>query len=472
MKKKSYKEVINGAITTLYEQFEGLSNRQVINMIFDHIQNNNLIEDFTVTSLYNTIYYFLRKRKIFKTEEIRYRFDSIDSKLRFLETLRGDIDERWWFYHDLFFGDVQRPVLAADTKVFSGNLNYLMESKKGGAYDMMYTLLYFRDLRKIITSDMCTVFVKKNLNDNLYKIFEDLYELDRLVFDMIKSLDEDQMKEFKSILINYYGFLSDFNAGEYKQFHSRMIKAVNSFRQFIKTTDYPEIMDYNQNRFFDAITFCNSVYSCALQCMVLGEEFNPYRSIHYLVSSTSYYVFFKFAKKLKDHHYNRLVDFFNSDLFFSYTSYIIQYYQLFQKEVRTILDNANQDTDIVMGEFDIVLRYMLYNKLRNLVNSNLKRFIGVDFNVNEGSFVDVDNINDSEMFESHLYCQSEPSQDIAASSFLSAYENFFKCHDGMNRDDVTNVAVEICNGGCTNKFDPATVRAGMELVTLIRDNVQ
>lgn len=477
--KKGYKEVVNAVISSLDGQFAGLSKRAIINKVFDHITENRLIDDFSRTSLYNTIYYFLRKRNVFKVEEIKYRFDSISSKLKFIGAVRQDLDERWWYYHDLFFGEVERPVLATGTKVLSGQLNYIIDSKIDGRFDFLYTMLYFRDLRKVVNSDLSQIFVKRQLNDMLYGIFDQLYEMDAVIERFAKSLNMDEKDRFLKLVTNFYTFLSSFDANDYSRFHTEMIRNVNGFKKFLKETGNAEVLEFNKNRFFDAITFVNVVCSCALRHLYNGEKFKDYLNIHYLVNSTTYFVFFKFAKKLQNNNFNRLVDFFNSDLYFSYSQYIIEYHRVFYKEVAKIIDEVEllgesnpSFSGNSMIKFDIILRYMLYNKFRNLVNSNMKRYISIDFEVTDSCFVDVDDVNDCVLYECNLYCDSDPTEEMTQREFSGCYDDFLKNHCGVNRDDVTNVAIDICNGTFDpSKYDPQVQKAGMELVEILRKNI-
>lgn len=471
--KKEYKDVINNTITLLEPNFEGLTKRETITMIFDHIESNKLLEDYEKISLFNTIYYFLRKRQIFSTQEIKYRFDSIDTKLGFLNDMREDLSDRWWFYQDLFFGNVRRPVISRDTKVLAGNLNYIIDSTINPSYDMLYTMLYFRDMKKMLNSDVSDMFVKRRLNDKLYGIFDDLYDLDSLTQNCVFSMDSETKSVFFKLASEFYHFLSLFNVSEYRKFHSQMVKNINQFRAFIRKTNFPNILDYNKNRFFDAITFTNIVYSSMLRHMNKKGEFSAYTDIHYLISSTTYFVFFKFVKKMSDNYFDKLVDYFNSDLYFSYTRYIIEYYNLIQKEVKNILMNADKDVENDMVCFDIVLRYMLYNKFRNLINSNIKRYISVDIEVNAGSFTDVDSMTDCDMFECELYEEQDPTQKIINSDFSEILDKFFGCNCNINREDVTNVAIDICNG--TKRFtqyDHETIKAGKKLVSVLREGMR
>lgn len=471
--KKDYKDVVNSVITSFEHQFVGMSKRSIINLVFDQITENKLIADFSRTSLYNTIYYFLRKRNVFKVEEIKYRFDSISSKLKFLDSVKVDMNDRWWFYHDLFFGEVERPVLAGGTKVISGQLNYLIDSKRGPEFDLLYTTLYFRDLRKVVNSDLYQIFVKRQLNDMLYGIFDSLYELDSVVKEFAASLDKTQIKQFMALITHFYGFLSEFNVSEYSRFHSEMIRNVNAFKKFIRETGNVTILEYNKNRFFDAITFVNIVYSCALRQLNHDSHMDAYLNIHYLINSTTYFVFFKFAKKLQRNNCNKLVDFFNSDLYFSYSRYIIEYYNMFYNEVAKIIDEFKNDSKETLFQFDIVLRYMLYNKFRNLVNANMKRYLSIDFDVTDSCFMDVDDVNDCVLYECNLYCDTEPVDEITDRKFSSICEQFFTLNDALNRDDVTNVAIELCNGnnGVLWKYDEATREAGKMLVETLKETV-
>ncbi len=477
--KKDYNAVVNSVISSFEDQFTGLSKHEIMNLVFDHITSNNLIKDFSRTSLYNTIYYFLRKRNIFKVEEIRHRFDSISSKLKFIRDVRKDLDERWWYYHDLFFGEINRPVLDAGTKVLSGQLNYIIDSRRDSRFDFLYTMLYFRDLRKVVNSDLSHIFVKRQLNHMLYGIFDQLYDMDSVIGQFVKSLNDELRSKFLLIITDFYSFLSSFDSNEYQHFHTNMIRNVNAFKKFIKETGHTEVLEFNKNRFFDAITFVNIVCTYALRHMYACKQFTDYLNIHYLVNSTSYFVFFKFAEKLQKKNLSKLSNFFDSDLYFSYTQYIIEYYNVFYNEVARIIDEIDNNRGEFFGgsknilfTFDIVLRYMLYNKLRNLINSNIKRYISVDFDITDSCFVDLDDVNDCILYESKLYCDSEPSEEIVKREFTGVYEGFFKNHAGVNRDDVTNVAIDICNGTFDpSKYDPVVRNVGRELVEILRGNI-
>jgi hypothetical protein len=471
--KKKYKEVVNNVISLLQDKFNGCSKREIINMVYDHINSNKLINDYAETSLYNTIYYFLRRRNIFKMDEIRYRFDSISSKLKFIDDVRNDIQDRWWFYKDLFFGSINRPILPPKTKVVSGSLDYIIESNKGPQFDFLYTLLYFRDTRKILSADMSNIIVKKELNEKLYTIMDDLYSMDDCVCEMILNLNDDQTTTLKSLMNQYFKYLSDFDMADLNGLHSGMVRNVNAFKRFITSTGNKAIFEYNKNRFFDTITFCNAVYICALQYLDLDWDFNQYRSIHYLVNATSYFVFFKFAKRLKNGNMNKLDDFFNSDLYFSYVSYVIKYYEMFANDCAYILTSAGFNSKSTLLKFDIILRYMLYNKFRNLVNSNIKRFIGCEFEIHNGAFLNMDDLNDGELFNSNLYTNPEPCREITLQSLKNEIETFFSERNGINRDDVMSIATDICKGSQDfKKYDPATIQAGRKLVILLKENVQ
>jgi hypothetical protein len=474
-RKKEYKSVVMSVINEKSSEFTGLSKREIINVVYNHIIQNNLIVDYSETSLYNTIYYFLRKKNIFNVEEINYRFDSILSKMKFLELLRGDMEERWWFYHDLFFGDVDRPVLDAKTKVVSGNLNYIIDSGIDSQYDFLYTLLYFRDLRKVVTSDMATMFVKRPLNSKLYGMFSELYKLDELTKIMVDKLSDQEKKQLLDIMINFFTFLSQFNNNEFAKLQATMIKSINVFKTFILNSSCPEILSYNKDRYFDALTFVSVVYTMILKHINVNPQLLVFTNILYLINSTTYFVFFKFSKKLKKQHFSKIVDYFDSDLYFSYIKYIVEYYNVFMNQAKKILEQAGNNADETLKEFDIILRYMLYNKLRNLINSNLKRYMSVDFDINDESFMDVNTINDYVLYECNLFCESDPEDSITEKKFTSIYEDFFKGREeGINKDDVTNIAIEICNGHTRDfgEYDKRTLELSYELVALLKDEIQ
>ena len=466
MRKKEYKNVINSVIDLLIDQLVGDNKRELIGSVFRYIDENDLIPDYNKTSLYNTIYYFLRKRGILKVVDVQHRFDSIDSKIKFLDDVRNDLSDRWWFYSELFFGDSGIPTVESSIKLKSGTVNYIIDSRENETLDFLYTLLYFRDLRKLLSSDMETVFLKRELNRDLYSIISSLYDLENTAKTWALDLNEGHRHGLLSMITEFYGFLSVFDTDDYKKFLSSMVKQISAFRKFVVITGDKRILSFNKTRFFDSITFLNVVYLSALAALD-PKLYSSFSNIHYLVNSTTYYIFFKFARRLKGNHFDKLVDYFDSDFYFSYSKYIINYYSLFQTDARKLIEIAGGDKDSVFS-FDIFLRYMLYNKFRNLINANIKRFISIDFNVTEGSFLDVDELKDNVFFEHQIYSGSDPCEDITTQKFVTLCDTFFKDTDDGTRLNITNAAIDLCYGHKNKRHDKTISSASKKLVTTLQ----
>lgn len=469
--KKEYKTVVNESISLLEHNFENKNKKQIIGMVYDYIKDNNLITDFRKTSLYNTIYYFLRKRNIFKSEEINFRFDSISSKIKFVKLFRDDLDCRWWFYHDLFFGEIERPVLAADTKVIIGKLNYIIDSKIDNRFDCLYTMLYFREVRKLINADSSSICVKRELNEKLYDIFNTLYSFDEYIKNMVNDLSPESRKKLIEHSTQFFGYLSEFNPNDYDKFYSDMIKNVNKLRFALKKSKYADIFNFNNGRFFDSITFNMLIHLGVLKYSTEFNKYNDFNNIHFMIQSAMFYVFFKFSKRLKKNHFIKMENFFDSDIYFSCTKYVVEYYNVFYKEVFSLLESGGFDAKETLFKFDIILRYMLYNKFRNLINSNMKRFLSINFDVSDHSFMDVDDVNDAVLYGCNLYYQSEPVEESVMKTCGDVCNKFFNENSISNRDDVTSAAFDIYTGNIVEgKYKDDVVKLGNKLVDLLLEN--
>jgi hypothetical protein len=89
--------------------------------------------------------------------------------------------------------------------------------------------------------------------------------------------------------------------------------------------------------------------------------------------------------------------------------------------------------------------------------------------------MDVNTINDYVLYECNLFCESDPEDSITEKKFTSIYEDFFKGREeGINKDDVTNIAIEICNGHTRDfgEYDKRTLELSYELVALLKDEIQ
>jgi len=99
MAKRKYNSVINNVIKIHEDKLIGMNKKDSIQMIYNYIIENNLVTDFSEISLQNTIYYFLRKSNQFT--DIKYKLDSVKSKIDFLITLKEDIRNRKNHYIDI-----------------------------------------------------------------------------------------------------------------------------------------------------------------------------------------------------------------------------------------------------------------------------------------------------------------------------------------------------------------------------------
>lgn len=473
MAKNQYKSHILNAISVLGDKLDQSNKRKCIEQIYNYINEREPITG-DKTSYYNTIYYFLRKNGIFSSDKVRYRFDSSLSKNKFISELRNDISNRDEFYIKTFFSRENfKPI---DDEVTA----HIIDSGIGLEYDFLYTMLYFRDTKKIIQSDYSSSLSYRRLNDNLYNIFNSLYLFQKTIDNLFNQMSSNQVFELKNLIVDFFNFLGNFDNTDYNKLKYAISRENNLFKKFFNKDGLIDILSLNSDRYFDNITFHYFIYISFLKHFSNDPELIYFNEPHYLVSSISFFVFIKFAYKLKEYHYSGISDFFTSDLYFSYCKYIIRYYNLFYNEIRSIMKMVNRyniftvDADYTLDQFNIILRYTMYNKLKNLLNANLKRFLGNIFDISSSMFVDVDDIGDYGVYINKIYENPVDPEDIDLSNLNSIYDSLFKSLnlDPKCKDDITNIAIELCNGCLDfNGYDPSLINAGRKLVDTLRGKV-
>jgi hypothetical protein len=466
MEKQEYGRYITDAISALNEELVGSNKKELITRIYQYIEQTHdlKITDEKRTSFYNTIYYFLRKMNIFKADEVNHRFDSMTSKQGFLDSLKKDLTDYPEKYKNIFTN--QLPI-KDDAEIC------VVDSKKSPAHDILYTILYFRDIRKFIGLKKIKRYSKKPLNTKLYAVFENIYKLNLAFAEYANLLTEQDKNLFYTHAVNYYHFLSEFDCVNKSNFNFEMMKHLVIYNRFVQSRDIKKLTEYN-TRYFDSFSFVNVVYSGMLNAMKIEDLNIDYHNIHHLISAATYFLFSKYSKKMKHNYVSKLTEFFASDVYFSSVKYIVNYYNMFMNEVRGLFDETYYNYNVIIKEFDIILRYMLYNKFKNIVSANIKRYIGIASCARENMFVDVDIVDDNILYNNFLYSTEDPCENIAEKRFGNLYKEFFSKNNVDNKDDVTNVAVEMFRTSgkiSIERYDRSSIRYGKKLYKLMREQL-
>lgn len=462
MKKQKYGKHILDAISALNNELLGSNKKDLINKIYHHIEQTTglSINEENRTSLYNTIYYFLRKTNVFKADEVNHRFDSMTSKQGFIKTLKNDLVTRQEKYRNIFFG---RSATVEDSDVC------IIDSKKSPAHDILYTVLYFRDIRKLLILDNINQYSKKPLNDKLYSIFDNLYGLNDVFSKCVGLLSEHDRSTIEVNASDYYRFLSEFNCVNKSTFNFEIMRHLVVYNRFNQVRNLNMLSDCN-NRYFDSFSFINIVYSKILTAS--SNENGQYDNIHYLINAATYFLFSKYSKKMKQNYVSKLVEFFASDVYFASVKYIIDYYNIFMNEVNSLFDLSYYNYGVIIKEFDIVLKYMLYNKFKNIVSANIKRYIGIATCSNETAYIDVDGVEDNVLYCNSLFSSEDPCENIEEKRFANIYNDFFSKCESINKNDITNVAIDMFHGDLNIlKYDKDTIKHGKRLYKLMKETL-